>query len=895
MDRAATALPFWLARTKLHPPVPRDDTFARPRLVARLREAVRDARLTLVTAPAGYGKTTLLASFAAAHPDLALAWLSLDQDENDPARFLTALLAAARRLCPDGGREAADLLASLPNPTTEARRIVAALIGDLLPTLPDPAVLVLDDLHAITDPAAFVALDALLEHLPPQLHLVVATRHDPPLDLARVRARGELAEVRLADLRFAPGETAAFLNDRVGLGLAAAHLALIHERTEGGVGGLGFAADVLTGLPTGTERATLLDALARSDRDAVAFLVGEVLARQEPAGRDFLLATAILAELTPARCATLTGQADAGARLDALARQHRFILPSGGARRSYRYHDRVKEFLRQQLARERAADLPALHRRAAQAEREAGLPDRAIDHSLAAGAWDEAAHLIDQVGEQVLEQRALDTLRAWITALPGAMQGAYPRLAYLLGVIAWDRGHFSQVQPLVDRARAGFRVRGDREGEGSALAALIKVFAEAGAFPRSMALFDRALALPQRPHSRVELLVSRSAWALALGNVARSVRDLEAALAIVETTNDRRALHVLAINFYGNLAILPGGPEAVDRFRQLVATIGDGGQIVRACNAHLTATAILWRGDWLAAIPLAEAALALSNGFDALIRVEIGARMLLAGCAAIAGDAAAADRQCAGLLAAIERPGFAILRDWRGAFLQAVGRVRVLQGRIGEARTIAGRMDAEAAPTDWPSLPGGRAILHGLIARAEGDERAAEARFREAKELLRPYPDALWFGDADLLLAAARVAQGHPNEALALFGSLLAECARAGTPGRILWNGQAAVEPLLRLAVAHGLHADYARSLLGQFAAPAPAPAHRAQGTGTPLTDREIEVLRLVATGAENAAIAAQLFISVNTVRNHVAHALAKLGVGSRTTAVARAREVGVL
>jgi tetratricopeptide (TPR) repeat protein len=455
------------------------------------------------------------------------------------------------------------------------------------------------------------------------------------------------------------------------------------------------------------------------------------------------------------------------------------------------------------------------------AEREAGRPDRAIDQALAAGAWADAASLIDQIGGEMLERRALDSLGGWIAAVPEAVQEAYPRLSYLRGVIAWESGRGQEAQPLLDRARAGFRARGDREGEGDALAALIKVFARAEAFPRAMTLFDRALELPQRPHNRVDLLLSRSFWALAVGNWAQSIRDLEEAIAVAETTRAPRTLLVLATNFYGNMVFLPGGLAAVDRFQALVETSDDGGPVLRACSAHLAAIAALWRGDWSAAVPIAERALALSDRFDMLLRVEFGTRILLAGCAAITEDAAAADRHCADLLAMLERPAFAPIRTWTGVLLQAVGRVRVLQGRHDEARAVAERIDAEAAAGDWPSTPGGRAILRGLMLQAEGNHQGAEGFFREAKALLRPYPDALWFGDPDLLLAGSRLALGHPNEAVALLAPLLAECDRADTPGRLLWNGPATAAPLLRLAVSRGLHAAFAARVLAQAGRPA--------------------------------------------------------------------------
>ncbi|MBI3359844.1 MAG: AAA family ATPase, partial [Chloroflexi bacterium] len=258
----------WLAQTKFHPPRLRGDVISRSRLLGDLHDALTSHALTLISAPAGYGKTTLLAEWVHTTSKLqtpnskvqtpnsqavdvgdlkfevgsldfsGVAWLSLDEDDNDPARFLAALIAALQRLHPACGATAQTLLTSLPNPGAEARRVIGALINDVLESLPDPFVLVLDDLHLIAEPSIYAALDYLLERLPSQMHLAVSARHDPPMALARLRARGELAELRLPELRFTDEEASQFLNDKLRLGLSPADLTTLQARAEGWPAGL---------------------------------------------------------------------------------------------------------------------------------------------------------------------------------------------------------------------------------------------------------------------------------------------------------------------------------------------------------------------------------------------------------------------------------------------------------------------------------------------------------------------------------------------------------------------------------------------------------------------------------------------------------------------------------
>lgn len=389
--------------TKLQAPRLREDVIPRQRLLAALHQAILSHPLTLISAPAGYGKTTLLAALLSASPDLPVAWLSLDEEDNDPIRFLAALIAALQRLDPRCGVTAQTLVtetlapAGRADPGENLRRIAGVLINDILATLPDVFALVLEDLHRITEPAVYVALDYFLERLPPQMRLVVAARHDPPLALARLKARAQLAELRLGDLRFTPQETATWLQEHRRLGLSPEELSALEALTEGWAVGLRLLAISLRQLPGARDRASFLAQAARRDRSLFDFLAQEVLDHQAPAFKTFLLETSILPEPTASVCAAVTSLGDAGALLKEATRRNVLIEPVGESGEAFRYHPLFAEFLRRRLAQEMPQRVAELHRRAAEAET---VPARAIFHYVAAQLWEPAAKLVEQVGEK---------------------------------------------------------------------------------------------------------------------------------------------------------------------------------------------------------------------------------------------------------------------------------------------------------------------------------------------------------------------------------------------------------------------------------------------------------------------------------------------------------------
>jgi LuxR family maltose regulon positive regulatory protein len=452
-------MPTALLMTKLYMPPSRPELVPRPRLMQQLDQGVQ-RRLTLISAPAGFGKTTLVSAWIR-ETGIPAAWLSLDAEENDPARFLTYLVAALQSVDEALGQGLTDSLQSSQPPVKED--LLTTLINQIA-ALPYRLVLVLDDYHLITAAAVHEAVAFLLEHLPPQMHLVITTRADPPLPIARLRGRGQLTELRQTDLRFSLEEAAIFLEQVTSLELSAEDVAALTSRTEGWISGLQMAALALqsavsTEAPDALQISSLVQAFTGSDRHVLDYLVEEVLQRQPEQVQTFLLQTAMLKRLTGRLCDAILdepagepGLAPEAARdpllqapspgqriLHQLEAANLFIVPLDNERQWYRYHRLFADLLHKRLQQFQPDRVPVLHRRASAWFEENGWPSEAIHHALAAGDLDHAADLIEQVAEVTLNRAELATFLNWVDALPNELVLDRPSLAlYHAWALMWS-------------------------------------------------------------------------------------------------------------------------------------------------------------------------------------------------------------------------------------------------------------------------------------------------------------------------------------------------------------------------------------------------------------------------------------------------------------------------
>ncbi len=888
----------WLVATKLRPPVIRDDIIRRPKLEKALAESVRTLPLTLLSAPAGYGKTTMLAFLPRLVPEHLLAWATLDSEDNDPVRFLSLLVAALQDLHPDCGRSVAPMLMGGGADSAVLKRAMGALINDVLRLIPEPFILVLDDLHFVTEPAVYVVLEYLLGHHPPQLHLAVGTRHDPPLRLARLAARRQLFELRRPDLGFSEGEAQELLNKSLGLDLSEAEVAAIQERTEGWPAGLCLLAGPLARMGSQADRTQFMAALNQSERYAFDFMAEEVLRDLPPDLRRFLLRTSILSEMTPSSCAALTGREDAARVLDSLYRQNLTVasLATGvGGEPVYRHHALFARLLASQLEREMSSEIPELHRRAAPVQ---ATPGRAIAHYLLAGDWDKAVQRMALSGGELLARGMFGTVRSWYAMLPPEAQKANPRLKVLVARAEIHSGDYAAANTLLNEAHDTSLAIGDRGGEGDAVASLITISYQNNDRAAAAALIERAKQLPLEPIGQMAFRLGRAWLRLAQCDWDSCRSDIAEALTIPRTADDQRADFIGMTYMSAPLAAVPGCLTVTEGYCAEAAK-----RAVPRTAWHLGADELgtwplLWRGLANEALAQAEAADALRQhlGGYPFIGADISAQLAVLSLAR--GEHEAAARATDVLEQRLKHAALG-KRDF---YLHAAGRSRALLGSLSAARALQTRltdMRDDGPLTQYLALH-----MAGLIAMAEKRPVDAADALGRAAALEVRLPVARAGGSARLLQAMYLFEQNNHDAALELAQRVLGEWEQEGTPGYVLLDGPA-VLPMLAFAARNGIGAAaQALQIFGRpvDSVPISLPSIPSSLPSIPgpaslwdrLTQRETEVLKLIVAGRTNRQIGEELYIGEETAKTHVAHILRKLDVNSRTQAAVRGREIGL-
>ena len=913
-------MPTPVLATKLFFPAPRPQITSRPRLLKRLNDALGASRkLSLVCAPAGFGKTTLLSEWITQrrrqHPGAGIAWLSLDAHDNDPSRFLAYVVAALQGVDPGIGAEIMGLRHS--GQVLAAEPALTSLINDVARSGKE-LILVLDDYHVIEERPVHDALAFLLDHLPPQLHMVIATRSDPPLSLARLRSRADLAEFRAADLRFTFDEAADFLNQVMNLGLSMDDIAALETRTEGWIAGLQLAG---LSLREHGDVSGFIKTFTGSHRFVIDYLLEEVLQHQPAEVRNFLLTTAPLDHMTGGLCEALTGVRGGQSMLEALERDNLFVISLDDRRQWYRYHHLFAEVLRTRALQELPGRMPELHRLASEWYEQNELAEDAVHHALAAQDFERAADLIEAVVPAMRRTRQDGMMLAWLTALPDEVVRARPLLSVFYAWRMLVSGDLDAVGPWLRTAEQGLESQApESKGPGDSA-------------PTS----DRGQELRMLPST---IAMYRASLAQARGDVSTTAQHAREAFELARP-EDHFARGAAAA-FLGLASWAQGDVEtAVATFSEAVASLHEAGNLTDELSSTiLLADMQVARGQLQEARKLYERALGygavqgepaprataeLYVGYSELSRefgdLESAARHLQ--------TSKELGRQVAPLTEHSYRwfVAMAGLREAEGDMAGAVesldqAQLLYLRGFFPEIRPIpalkarmAIRQGRLSEGWEWARsrglLPVGelsylREFEHLTLARlliSQFRVLAAEKTIQEAEDLLRHLLEAAEAAgrkgstyEVLVLQALALEAQGQRVLALAPLERALAEAGQEGYVRLFLDEG-APLAPLLAEAAGKGTATGHTTLLLQSLETAKSQTAIKK--TAAPqledLSKRELEVLRLLGSSLSGPEIARQLFVSVNTLRTHTKRIFTKLEVNSRREAVRHGKEQGLI
>ncbi len=907
-----------LLQTKFYRPPPRADLanklgsnfISRPRLLERLDEGSA-GKLTLISAGAGFGKTQLVSEWLD-HVERPVAWLSLDEDDNDLVRFLTYLVAALQAIQPDIGEKLLDLLQASPLPPSHT--LLTLLINDLA-ALPEAFILVLDDYHVIETKAIDQALNFFIDHLPPLMQLVVTSRIDPNLSLARLRANGQLNELRTADLRFTSAEAAEFLQQIGDLHLTEAEVAALDQRTEGWIAGLQMAVLSLRQREPASV-AQFIAAFSGSHRYIMDYLIDEVLQQQPATVQTFLLYTSILDRLCGSLCDAVLGdlQVDRETQaplaacqsqmiLEQLERANLFLTPLDDHHYWYRYHPLFAELLRHRLNQLYPTQIVSLHQRASAWYDQAGLTGQAVQHALAAQVFCQAAALVEQVAPALIQRSELTRLLSWLDALPAeevqmrALLGLYYGWSLLLnGQTQQAAAQLEAVEArlVTDEAQLTPEVQG--------YMAVLRAYLvrETGDLAKTITFSRQALAhLPAQD----ALLSAMGTLNLAIayylqGEFASAVQLLTENIATGQTAQ-RMANTFAAIYLKAQILRAQGAlQQALQLCEEGLALIDQHGwhnfpaagfvyvalgDLLRECNELTRAAEYLERG-----IELGQA-----GGHPHILIIS---HVCLAWLRQTQGDAAGSQQAIQTALQLTQQQE--VSRFWPlppAACYQA--RLWIAQGNLAAAHRWAQTSGLDHTDPPVAYLYEVDYLTLARLSIAQGDLAAAEALLRHLQRTAAAAERNGSLIEIRILQAITFAAQKRSEEALATLEQALNLAGGAmGTEGfvRLFLDEGAPLVDLLRQAVAQDRQAAYALHLLDALGEAAAAPT-TARVLVEPLSERELEVLRRVAAGYSNNQIAQELVLAVSTVKKHVNNIYGKLVVSSRTQAVARARELGLL
>jgi LuxR family maltose regulon positive regulatory protein len=882
-----------------------------------LREALvryEGRKLTLISAPAGFGKTTLLSEWLEdrSRDGRLVAWLSLEEADNDQALFLAYLVSALRSDLGEGIGEGILAALRLPEfPRVEA--IVGALINELADVRHEVTI-VLDDYHVIHSGPVHEATSFLLEHLPENVHLVISGRADPPIPFAKLRARDQVTEIRATELRFTTEEATVFLKGVMGLTLSAADVAALEEVTEGWIAALQLAA---LSMRDREDISGFVETFSGSNRHVLDFLAEEVLERQPAGMSEFLLKTSVLERMHAPLCDALTGRSDGQQMLERLEHDNLFVIALDDERRWYRYHHLFADVLRSRLQGEQPERIRELHHRAAAWYEQNGWTSEAVRHALAAQEHDRAADLVERVARKMWNRGEVMTLLSWLEALPEETKRRRPQLLLQYSAALLWAGRLDDVEPLVREIERAVGVSGegrDEDLQSSADEPLRRVLLGFLAAVRSWRAYLKgephgAIALAQRalellPEEDVEL---RSFAAFRLAEAYRTADDLEAAsAAFAETAELGRAagheyLVLRAMSRQAKLQMARGRLRKADHVlqRTLRFAVERGGDSLPATGeAYVAVGKLLYEWD-----ELETAARRLKEG------IRLAERMgqfdtLVEGYVTLSRLEVAQDNTERALESAREANSLA-QRSGAGE--------AIVEAAAWNARLHLTRNDSTAAVLELERIAGVPAVSVSMVRESAQIARArltvARGEHEEALRLLeglRQSTEAAGrTGKLIEILTLQAVALWERNRREQAVGSLTRALALAEPEGyvRTLVDEGAKVGELLSaiLEARQRGHPDatrtparYLTKLLAIHAQESATPG-AGERLSEPLSERELEVLALVASGKSNLEIASSLFVSLSTVKTHINNLYRKLGARSRTQAIARARDLDLI
>ena len=892
--------------TKFTVPPLRTPLLPRSHLLGRLQHS-GSVPLVLLSASAGFGKTTLLSAWAhqSAHP---VCWLALEEQENDLTRFWLSFLASLRTRLPAVGVDAEELLQA---PQPPALQTVLTMLLNEVGTLGEETTLILDDYHMIEEESIHTSLLFVLDHAPACLHLVLSSRVDPPLALARWRARGELLEIRDVDLRLSQEETSSFLQQTMGLTLGTTDVARLAQRTEGWVAGVQLAALAMRRYE---DRSAFVRVLSGSQRFILDYIQDEILQRQPAAIQRFLMQTSILTQLSAPLCHALTGEPASQAMLEALERANLFLVPLDEERQWYRFHSLFREALLARLRMTQPEESAHLHRRAAAWYEAQGLLNEAIAHALEAADGVYAAELIERFIDPQSFRNEYHTVRRWLARLPEEVLRVRPALSFLYAhavILTSPRGPhlLEQVATPLSLAEQAFRAEGNQAGLGAALTMRAVLTSFQGKYTQAFALARQALPLlPEEERQwRGHALCLLGIEAVFAGEPASARQILLQSLACYRISGSLPGL-ILATVMLGEVWFGRGDlRQAAGYFQQALGIAPEQQDLTR----HQ---------------------LTLETG-DRDLTYE---RLAYYNLAAIAYEWNQLDESEEQLAKALSAGQFLWLHILTPGLLMQV-RLLHARGKSQEARKL---LDDLAMQTTQPEMQGEIALCQAWLALHEGDLVMAQ---RWEASIIKPndYIPLVRREEETFLLARLRISQGHASEALRILAPLkqaaraqerrhselyillletvahetldahqqaraaLLEAITLAQPAgyhRLFLEEGAALLPILN-ALLPTLRkqslAVYVQTLLHDLGQEkpkrAPAPETDASSLIDPLTPQERRVLHLLAEGATNQEIADQLVISRATAKKHVSNILSKLGAENRTQAIARARKYELL